>query len=247
MSCITLQIHPLTIFDCGYAILWLRIVANSFAWNGYDAECGDDSGLSRKPIRIEPGSYPSSFSARVGKMANLLPDWNCGPTLLNETLRGNRSSNFTPSTRARKRSSQSGTRRRCNSKLASESRLIFQPRSWSFVARTSCDQPFFSRHFFTCGPTRFNADFVTWGDGIEGGGKECVHTHTIKGNPLRTENGLCTKNSIGRLRENGLFRSLNMAGIELQYRLNRSGQAPSRSPVTWPIRAAVVFAAVTSE
>jgi hypothetical protein len=73
---------------------------------------------------------------------------------------GNKSSSGTPKTRDKKSISQSGTRRRCNSKLANESRLTFQPRSWSFVARNSCDQPFFTRHFFTCGPIRFNA-FVT--------------------------------------------------------------------------------------
>jgi hypothetical protein len=73
---------------------------------------------------------------------------------------GNKSSSGTPKTRDKKSISQSGTRRRCNSKFANESRLTFQPRSWSFVARNSCDQPFFARHFFTCGPIRFNA-FVT--------------------------------------------------------------------------------------
>jgi hypothetical protein len=75
-------------------------------------------------------------------------------------LFGNKSSSGTPKTRDKKSISQSGTRRRCNSKLAKESRLTFQPRSWSFVARDSCDKPFFTRHFFTCGPIRFNA-FVT--------------------------------------------------------------------------------------
>jgi|SRR6185437_2593498 len=73
---------------------------------------------------------------------------------------GNKSSSGTPKTRDKKSISQSGTRRRCNSKLAKESRLTFQPRSWSFVAKDSCDKPFFTRHFFTCGPIRFNA-FVT--------------------------------------------------------------------------------------
>jgi hypothetical protein len=75
---------------------------------------------------------------------------------------GNKSSRGTPKTRDKKSISQSGTRRRCNSKLAKESRLTFQPRSWSFVARDSCVQPFLTRHFLTCGPIRFNA-FVTAG------------------------------------------------------------------------------------
>jgi hypothetical protein len=75
-------------------------------------------------------------------------------------LLGNKSSSGTPKTRDKKSISQSGTRRRCNSKLAKESRLMFQPRSWSLAARDSCDQPFLTRHFLTCGPIRFNA-FVT--------------------------------------------------------------------------------------
>ena len=52
-----------------------------------------------------------------------------GPTLLNGTPRGNKSSSSTPKTRARKSNSQSGTRRLRSSKLASESRLMFQPRN----------------------------------------------------------------------------------------------------------------------
>jgi hypothetical protein len=76
-------------------------------------------------------------------------------------LFGNRSSSRTPKMRDKKSISQSGTRRRCNSKLASESRLTLHPRSWSFVAKASCDQPFFTRHFLTCGPIKFNAAFVT--------------------------------------------------------------------------------------
>jgi hypothetical protein len=38
---------------------------------------------------------------------------------------------------------------------------MLQPRSWSFAANSSCDQPLFVRHFFTCGPTIFSVAFVT--------------------------------------------------------------------------------------
>jgi hypothetical protein len=120
------------------------------------------------------------FSERVGKTASFSPAWNCGPILPSEMLFGKSSSKPTSRTRATKSSSQSGTRRRCDSKLATESRLMLQPRSWSFVANRACDQPFFTRHFLTCGPIRFFAGFFTPCDGIETARLYCVHTNTEK-------------------------------------------------------------------
>src|SRR5215469_15491244 len=86
---------------------------------------------------------------------------------------------LTPRVRERKISSQSGTRRRWSSKLANESLLISQPRSWSLAASACCDQPFLLRHFRTCGPIRFNGAAFTGWDGNERPGNGCVHTHTI--------------------------------------------------------------------
>jgi hypothetical protein len=120
------------------------------------------------------------FSARVGKTASFSPAWNCGPTLASEMLFGKRSSRVISRTRAMKRISQSGTRRRCDSKLATESRLTLHPRSWSLVARVACDQPRLTRHFRTCGPIRFIAGFVTACDGNETPKMSCVHTNTEK-------------------------------------------------------------------
>ena len=117
------------------------------------------------------------FSPRVGKTASFSPAWNCGPTLLRETLFGNKSSSETSKTRAMKSISQSGTRRRCDSKLATESRLMLQPRSWSLVAKAAWDQPLLARHFRTCGPMRFIAGFTPC-DGNESPGNGCVHTNT---------------------------------------------------------------------
>ena len=42
---------------------------------------------------------------------------------------------------------------------------MFQPRSWSLAARTSCDQPFFLRHLRTCWPTKFMGGVITTGNG----------------------------------------------------------------------------------
>jgi hypothetical protein len=117
------------------------------------------------------------FSARVGKTASFSPAWNCGPTLPRGTFFGNRSSSGTSKTRARKSNSQSGTRRRCDSKLATESRLMLQPRSWSLIAKAAWDQPLLARHFRTCGPMRFIAGFTPC-DGNESARSDCVHTNT---------------------------------------------------------------------
>ena len=117
------------------------------------------------------------FSPRVGKTASFSPAWNCGPTLPRGTFFGNRSSRETSKTRAMKSNSQSGTRRRCDSKLATESRLMLQPRSWSLVAKVAWDQPLLARHFRTCGPMRFIAGFTPC-DGNESPGNACVHTNT---------------------------------------------------------------------
>jgi hypothetical protein len=117
------------------------------------------------------------FSARVGKTAIFSPAWNCGPTLVRGTFFGNRSSSETSKTRAMKSISQSGTRRLCDSRLATESRLMLQPRSWSLVAKAAWDQPLLARHFRTCGPMRFIAGF-TLCDGNESAESGCVHTHT---------------------------------------------------------------------
>jgi hypothetical protein len=143
-----------------------------------------------KALRLVPCRFPVEspagfavrgyFSARVGKTASFSPAWNCGPTLASEMLLGKRLSRVTSRTRAMKRISQSGTLRRCDSKLATESRLMFHPRSWSFVAKSAWDQPRLARHFRTCGPMRFIAGFVTDCDGNETAGTGCVHTHTKK-------------------------------------------------------------------
>lgn len=55
---------------------------------------------------------------------------------------------------------------------------MFQPRNWSFVAKTSCDQPFFMRRFFTCAPIKFFGMSVTGTDVKANMAKICVHTHT---------------------------------------------------------------------
>jgi hypothetical protein len=55
---------------------------------------------------------------------------------------------------------------------------MFQPRNWSFVAITSCDQPFFIRHFRTCWPIKFLGMFVTASDSNADAPKTCVHTNT---------------------------------------------------------------------
>jgi hypothetical protein len=125
-------------------------------------------------------AVPRHFSARVGKTASFSPAWNCGPNRANEMLLGKRSSRVISRTRAIKRISQSGTLRRCDSKLATESRLMLHPRSWSLVAKSAWDQPRLARHFRTCGPIRFIAGFVTNCDGNEMAKNGCVHTHTEK-------------------------------------------------------------------
>src|SRR5215831_16573868 len=84
-----------------------------------------------------------------------------------------------PKVRERKSISQSGTRRRCNSKLATESRLMFQPLSWSFAARSCCDQPFLLRHFLTWGPIKFSGTLFTVAHSSHGREIGCVDTHTI--------------------------------------------------------------------
>ncbi|MBI1178903.1 hypothetical protein GC207_15840 [bacterium] len=83
---------------------------------------------------------------REGKTARRALDWNCGPIFVRGRFFGNRSSKPTPRAFARNNNSQSGTLRRCNSRLARESLLTLQPRSWSLVANSACDQPFFTRH-----------------------------------------------------------------------------------------------------
>lgn len=54
---------------------------------------------------------------------------------------------------------------------------MFQPRSWSLVANFSCDQPFFKRHFFTCGPITFFWELFTKCEVSALVVKNCVHTH----------------------------------------------------------------------
>lgn len=73
---------------------------------------------------------------------------------------GNKSSVPTPSARAGKSNSQSGTRRRWNSRLARESRLMLHPRNCNRNASFCCDQPFLVRSLRTCGPMRFNPQFI---------------------------------------------------------------------------------------
>lgn len=139
------------------------------------------SNLLRIPRRLlmkpPAGSY---FSARVGKTASFSPAWNCGPTLASEIFFGKRSSKATSKTRDRNMISQSGTRRRCDSKLATESRLTLHPRSWSRVAKVAWDQPCLTLHFRTWGPIRFIAGFATNRHGNQMGKIGCVHTHTEK-------------------------------------------------------------------
>lgn len=96
------------------------------------------------------------FSPRAGNMDVRRPPWKHGPISLRGICLGNKSRRSTRNTRARKKSSQSGTRRNPNSNLASEWRLMDQPCNWSLRAIVSCDQPRVSRHLRTCGPIRFN-------------------------------------------------------------------------------------------
>lgn len=131
----------------------------------------------RLHVKMPRGCY---FSARVGKTASFSPAWNCGPTFASKMFFGKRSSNATSKTRDRNMISQSGTRRRCDSKLATESRLTLHPRSWSRVAKVAWDQPLLTRHLRTWGPIRFIAGFATSRHGSEMGKITCVHTHTEK-------------------------------------------------------------------
>jgi hypothetical protein len=100
------------------------------------------------------------FSPRAGKREIRRPFWKAGPISFSGICRGNKSRRSTRNTRARKKSSQSETRRSPNSSLASECRVIDQPCNCSLRAIASCDQRRSSRHLRTCGPTRFIPVFI---------------------------------------------------------------------------------------
>jgi hypothetical protein len=92
---------------------------------------------------------------------------NADPYFLMLRLGGNKSSVCTPRTLAKMYSSPSGTRRCSVSNLASDSRLMSQPKSWSFADRSCCVQPFRSRILRTCRPIKFN------------GGQACLMKGTV--------------------------------------------------------------------
>ena len=105
-------------------------------------------------------SSANHFSPRAGNREIRRPVWKAGPISFRGICRGNKSRRSTRSTRARKKSSQSETRRNPNSSLASECRVMDQPINCSFLAIVSCDQRRLSRHLRTCGPTRFSPVFI---------------------------------------------------------------------------------------
>lgn len=105
-------------------------------------------------------SSTNHFSPRAGKRESRRPVWKAGPISFKGICRGNKSRRSTRSTRARKKSSQSETRRNPNSSLANECRVMDQPINCSLLAIASCDQRRLSRHFRTCGPTRFSPVFI---------------------------------------------------------------------------------------
>lgn len=97
---------------------------------------------------------------------------NADPYFLMLRLGGNKSSVCTPRTLAKMYSSPSGTRRCSVSNLASDSRLMSQPKSWSFADRSCCVQPFRSRISRTRRPIKFN------------GGEACLMKETVTKPPL---------------------------------------------------------------
>ena len=128
---------------------------------------------------------------------------------------GNKSSSLIPSVRDRKSISQSGTRRRCNSRFAKESRLMLQPRNWSFVANSSWDQPFFVRHFFTCGPTKFSVAFVTIATlrNYRGSDVLTLTHHEKQKSCVQTLNGFTTVAGLHENREIGTHHCPRILGV----------------------------------
>lgn len=110
-------------------------------------------------------SFANHFSPRAGKREIRRPVWKAGPISFRGICRGNKSRRSTRSTRARKKSSQSETRRNPNSNLASECRVMDQPISCSLLAIASCDHRRLSRHLRTCGPIRFSPVFINRQEG----------------------------------------------------------------------------------
>lgn len=105
-------------------------------------------------------SSANHFSPRAGKREIRRPVWKAGPISFRGICRGNKSRRSTRSTLARKKSSQSETRRNPNSSLASECRVMDQPINCSLLAIVSCDQRRLSRHLRTCGPIRLSPVFI---------------------------------------------------------------------------------------
>jgi hypothetical protein len=116
-------------------------------------------------------SSANHFSPRAGKREIRRPVWKAGPISFRGICRGNKSRRSTRSTRAKKKSSQSETRRSPNSNLASECRVMDQPINCSLLAIFSCDQRRLSRHLRTCRPTRLSPVFINrWqGSGFQTG------------------------------------------------------------------------------
>ena len=106
---------------------------------------------------------------------------NVGSSFFKSSLAGNKSMTSTPRTFARNSSSQSGTRRNCDSSLASDSRLTSQFSSCNLAASASCVSFFLMRNRRTWGPTRLSGAIIQ-AKGYVSPKNICSFTRTVDGN-----------------------------------------------------------------